>query len=246
MQFLLHLLLAALLTVLTQIGGLAWLLALGVRRRILGFLFAYMALSAGAFALAPAFGRVALPCFGSGAFAMHSPFFCALNRHYAVPEMAEVLRDAAEAMERAHPGTRLRVLDAGFPFLDGFPLLPHLSHDDGRKADLALFYRDGAGGPISSTPSPIGYFAFEDGSTDCPAVWPTLRWDLPWLQLLWPTLALDDGRTRDLVRTLAADGRVTRLFLEPHLRDRLGIESPKVRFQGCGAARHDDHIHVEV
>ena len=29
-------------------------------------------------------------------------------------------------------------LDGGFPFLDGFPLLPRLSHDDGRKLDLAF------------------------------------------------------------------------------------------------------------
>ena len=246
MRFLGHLALVALLTVLTQIGGLAWLLAMAFRRRMIAFLVVYAALSAAAFAVAPAFGRVALPCIGAGSFAMHSPLYCVLNRHYAVPEMAAVLGDVAERMEAAHPGTRLRILDAGFPFLDGFPLLPHLSHDDGRKADLALLHRDDGRAPVAATPSPIGYFAFEEGPTHCPQAWPTLRWDLPWLQRLWPDLPLDEARTGDLVRALTADERVIRILIEPHLRDRLGLRSPKVRFQGCRAARHDDHIHIEV
>ena len=35
------------------------------------------------------------------------------------------------------------------------------------------------------------------------------------------------------------------LLLEPYLAVRLGVAGPMVRFQGCRAARHDDHVHVE-
>ena len=38
-----------------------------------------------------------------------------------------------------------------------------------------------------------------------------------------------------------------KILLEPHLAHRLGVEGrPNIRFQGCRAARHDDHIHVQI
>ena len=143
-------------------------------------------------------------------------------------------------MSDRFPGSATRVLDANFPFFDGFPLLPHLSHDDGRKVDIAIWYE---GGPLRS---PIGYFTFEPGPTDCPARWLTLRWDLDWLQPLWPDLPLDAPRTAHAVEWIAADPRVEKLFLEPHLQSSMGLAHPKLRFQGCRAARHDDHIHLQL
>ncbi len=57
---------------------------------------------------------------------------------------------------------------------------------------------------------------------------------------------LDEVRTAALVRLLAADPRVRRIFIEPHLKARLGLTHlAKVRFAGCQAARHDDHIHID-
>lgn len=44
-------------------------------------------------------------------------------------------------MQQTEPQIRISYLDANFPFKDGFPLLPHLSHDDGRKVDIAFMYR---------------------------------------------------------------------------------------------------------
>ncbi|MEM6423186.1 MAG: hypothetical protein AAF698_11375 [Pseudomonadota bacterium] len=234
-----------LLTLLTQLGGLAWLAALCVKWRLLAFTLSYAALAVAATWVAPVFGRVPLPCTGE-TWRMQSLFYCILNRHYATPEMADLLGDLGAAMAERHPGTVTLVLDASFPFLDGFPLLPHLSHDDGDKADLAFWYRDGEGYLRGATRSPIGYFAFEDGPTDCPSRWPTLRWDLAWLQPLWPALALDETRLRDAMNWLAADPRTGRIFLEPHLTARLGLSDRKIRFQGCRAARHDDHIHLEL
>ena len=135
----------------------------------------------------------------------------------------------------------------GFPFLSGFPLLPHLSHDDGKKADIALFYRNARGAYLPGrTRSPIGYFAFEQGPTECESRPMSLRWDLDALQPIWADWTLDESRTRHALELLSSDPRIDRLFLEPHLKDRMDITSSKVRFQGCRAARHDDHIHIQV
>lgn len=231
-RFSLHACVFVFLTLLTQIGGLAWLFALMARRRLVVFGLTYVALSVGATLPAPQFGRVALPCIG-GAPPLASPMYCALNRHYVSPQMKDVLSDLA----RAVPGTR--VLDANFPFFDGFPLLPHLSHDDGDKADVALYHA----GPL---PSPLGYFAFEDGPSDCPDQWASLRWNMSWLRPLWRDTPLDEAATAQAVRHLSSDPRVGKIFLEPHLVERLGVAHPKVRFQGCRAARHDDHIHLQL
>ena len=235
------------LTALTQLGGIAWALALAARRRVLVFLLAYAALSAAAAFAAPLFGRVPLPCFGEQPLRMHSPLYCVLNRHYAAPKMVAVLHDLAATMDRRFPGTPTLVLDASFPFLDRFPMLPHLSHDDGEKADIAFPYVDASGRFLPGrTPSPLGYFAFRDGPTDCPQRWLTLRWDLAWLQPLWPDWPLDPARLQAAVAHLTADPRVAKIFLEPHLASRLEAAHPKIRFQGCRAARHDDHLHLQL
>lgn len=234
------------LTIVTQIGGIAYLAALMMRRRVLAFLCFYLALSVSAIWVAPLTGRVALSCFDQGALQMQSWVYCATNRSYVSPELKEVLEDTAQAMEAQFPGTVTQVLDGNFPFLVGFPLLPHLSHDDGEKVDLAFYYADDTGYRSGVTKSPIGYFAFEPGSTTCPKVWPSLRWDFAALQGMWPDLALDIGRNRAVLQILAEDPRVGKIYVEPHLQKTLGVAHAKIRFQGCRAARHDDHIHFQL
>ncbi|MEO0863914.1 MAG: hypothetical protein AAFY39_04860 [Pseudomonadota bacterium] len=236
------------LTVLTQVGGLAWLVALCVRRRLMGFLVAYVALWMGAVLAAPAVsGRVPMPCLGEPLRAQ-SPLYCATLRHFVTPELRAVAQDAADAVADAHPGTVTLALDGGFPFWDGFPLLPHLSHDDGQKLDLAFYYADAEGAYLPGrTASPIGYWAFAlKGDPVCPPAWPTMRWGMGWLQPVWPDYRVDVARTHTLMRVLAADPRVAKIFVEPPLADAWGIAGPKVRFQGCRAARHDDHIHLQM
>jgi len=234
------------LTLLTQIGGLAWLAALWTRRRWLTFPLIYLCLTLAAHQAAPLFGRAPLPCWSDGPLRLQSPIYCALNRNYATPALIQTLNDLADHMATTHPGTVTLVLDANFPFLNGFPLLPHLSHKDGRKADIAFWYADATGYLPGQTRSPIGYFAFEPGPTDCPPVWATLRWNLAWLQPLWRDLALDRPRMQTALSWLTADPRVQRIFLEPHLQRSLGITGNNLAFQGCRAARHDDHIHIQM
>ncbi len=236
----------ALLTILTQIGGVAWLVSRVFKRSFMAFLALYLALSVATIWIAPHFGRVPLSCGSSGPVQMQSTFYCVLNRHYVVPELKETLADLAAKVDERFDGTVTLVLDANFPFWTGFPLLPHLSHDDGRKADIAFYYRSETGYAAKTTKSPIGYFAFEQGPTDCPAASPTLRWDMAWLQPLWQDLQVDHARTAAALLWLSQDDRVEKVFIEPHLRRTLGATHPKVRFQGCRAARHDDHIHFQI
>jgi hypothetical protein len=177
---------------------------------------------------------------------MQSKMYCALNRQYVTPELKDVLIDYAAKMATEFPDTKTLVLDANFPFFDDFPLLPHLSHNDGRKADLAFYYEDEGEYLPEFTRSPIGYFAFENGPTDCPDNAVTMRWDLPWLQNLWPNYQPEPSRMRAALKLLSQDERVGKVFIEPHLRDRFGGQSNKIRFQGCRAARHDDHIHIQL
>ncbi len=192
-------------------------------------------------------GRVALPCFGEPLRAQ-SMLYCVLNRSYVTAETAAVASDLATAMAQRFPGTITLTLDGNFPFVTGFPLLPHLSHDDGEKLDLAFYYSDAEGRPLSGeTRSPLGYWAFENPSdASCPANSPTLRWNFAWAQGLFPDRPLDATRTAAAIRWLADDPRVTKIFVEPPLAQKLGVTGPKVRFQGCRAARHDDHIHFQL
>lgn len=56
----------------------------------------------------------------------------------------------------------------------------------------------------------------------------------------------DNRRTRAMIDEFASYADVGKIFIEPHLRARLGLTSSKVRFHGCQAVRHDDHIHVQL
>ncbi|WP_244520040.1 hypothetical protein [Sinorhizobium glycinis] len=167
------------LTLLTQIGGLIWLLSLcisrlwrgriGVTAFLLLFASLYAAGTALSHAVAPVFGRVPLPCFddGSSRLRMQTALYCVLNRQYVVPKLREAAFALSRHMDEAFPGTTSLALDANFPFFDGFPLLPHLSHADGRKLDVAFYYQDAEGRFLDrATRSPVGYFAFEQPRED--------------------------------------------------------------------------------
>lgn len=270
MRRLAFLLAVLVLTVLSQIGGavliLAWLLGralpLTARRRGLTVLALFAALYAAATLivvppLAALTGRVSLPCRAEPArpVAAGSPLYCLLNRNYVDPRLVPLLDGLAAAMDQAHPGTVTLYLDANFPFLNGMPLAPHLSHDDGRKLDLAFFYAapDGTYRP-ESLRSPIGYWAFEQpGPADPqPCIeprWLTLRWDMALLQGLYPDRPLEPERTRAALAWLLTEGPrfgLEKILLEPHLVRRFGLSSPLLRFQGCRAARHDDHLHLQI
>lgn len=195
-------------------------------------------------------GLVSLPCDASTPLEPTRPYYCRQDRHFVTPAARAALIDAANAVRARYPGEVLRFMDASGP--DGVtPFPPHRSHGDGRQIDLGLYYTDVEGRPLKSFPATDrhgGYWPAEPPAPGeevaCPngrpgrAEKPDPPADRPW--------RLDEARTKALVEVLAADPRVRRIFIEPHLERRFGLWGhPKLRFAGCQAARHDDHIHVD-
>ena len=242
------------LTLLTQIGGLAYLLglaagfipALRLSRRWLRRTamltvavasYTFMTLWLGP-PLAQLAGRVRLPCStnSEGPVVAATWLTCALNRGYVRPEVLTVVLALGDEIGRQFPGSRVTALEANFPFVDGFPLLPHLSHRDGRKVDLAYFYRStGTNAPIAhGSPSWLGYFIYEQpregDPLPCAGRWTPLRWNFEWLQPRPTTWRLDPERTAWVLTWLKEQPRVARLSIEPHLAQRLGIADGIVRF----------------
>jgi hypothetical protein len=262
-------LLFVVLTALTQIGGGALLVGLAIGRMpslrhaapwarraavtlaalaVYGLMTAFLVPP-----LAKPMGRVRLPCgTDDGPVVAATWLTCALNRGYVRPDALALLTALGEEAGRRFSGSRLTTLEANFPFIDGFPLPPHLSHRDGRKVDLAYFYRshDGDAAIAHGSPSWLGYFVYEQPAAGapqpCAGRWTPLRWDFDRLQPRPPAWRLDDERTTWMMTWLKDNQQVARIFIEPHLAQRLDVAGGKVRFQGCHAARHDDHIHVEL
>lgn len=203
--------------------------------------------------LAPLNGRVPLPWVATSAIPLQpvNLGYCVLARNYVRPPVRQLLERVAISVSHQSPGTTVQYLDANFPFFNGFPLLPHLSHHDGRKVDLAFMYQDvHTHQPLQTPPSPIGYWVYEQPAEHepqpCHGVHSWLRWDFNWLQPVFAFAEIDLERTELMVQALLNDPAVQKMLLEPHLKQRLRLQSSKVRFQGCRAARHDDHIHVQI
>lgn len=196
-------------------------------------------------ALAASKGLVPLPCGLSGPLQPVSSAYCHAARHYVTPDARAALVRAAEAVARRHPGAVVRYMEASWPSAKR-PMPPHVSHGDGRQVDLAVFYEDGRG-RLRPPPTASGYGGFEPPRREAERVCvgvgghyaaPDPPAGRPW--------RLAEAPTADLVRRLSTDPRVRRIFIEPHLKARLGFAGDgKVRFAGCRVARHDDHLHVD-
>src|SRR5690606_4149881 len=167
-----HFLIFLSLTILTQVGGIVYLLALYIsdifqfdRFKMIGlFIIVYLVATFVIVPLiAPVFGRTALPLTGN--LRPLNMLTCLLNRHYVRPVLKKQLISIAEQMNSKFDGTRTNYLDANFPFYSGFPLFPHLSHNDGKKVDLAFYYTDvRTGEPSNAAPSLIGYGIYDGPS----------------------------------------------------------------------------------
>jgi hypothetical protein len=196
-----------------------------------------------------------MPVFSGHTVKPVSLIYPLFNRHYVCPSLKTTVLNVSAELQRDNPGTEVRYLDGCFPFFNGFPLFPHLSHNDGKKLDLAFFYTDSNGIPVNKKPSPIGYGACEEPRANeqntplrCKqqgyAFYSMMKAIAGWS--VDKTLLFDETRTRKLVILLANSAPIKKIFIEPHLKTRLGLTTAKVRFHGCQAVRHDDHIHVQL
>jgi hypothetical protein len=260
------------LTLLTQIGGLVYVINFStygfINKRINDqwlrrcckpgsfILFYFIATFLIVPVLAKPFGRVQLPVSTTGNLRPLTFLTCLLNRNYVRKELKAVTLSVAAEMNRRYPGTIVNYLDANFPFFNGFPLFPHLSHNDGRKLDLAFCYKDKQSlQETNDAPSPIGYGICEEptAAEKNTAAFCAKKgyWQYSFLKGVVPQGSKDDflfyqKKTKDLVELFAGDSSIGKIFIEPHLQSRLHITSNKIRFHGCQAVRHDDHIHVQL
>ena len=267
-KLLLRCFLFAALTVITQVGGLVLLATWSIAPRInirwstrypkllSSALFFALYLITSAFVVPPLArlnGRTPLPVFSKGPMRPRTVWTALLNRNYVDIELDQLLAEVATEFAASHTGARVLYMDACFPFFEGFSLLPHLSHDDGRKVDLAFIYHAiGGTTPVDQTPSPIGYGAFEqpfpgeeDTAARCAeqgAWWYTMLGFVPRDE----QLVIHEQATSELVQALADHRMTGKIFIEPFLKTRWHISSDKVRFHGCQAVSHADHIHVQL
>ncbi len=263
MKILLHIIIFALLTVLTQIGGILYLISIllikksAERKRLKRIgIFAVLYLLATFLIVpnvAPIFGREKIK--ETEFLEARSIFYKLANRNYVQPELNETIGKIATEFEKRNSGIKMIYLDANFPFIDKFPLLPHLSHNDGKKIDISLIYENTNGQLTNKKKSVSGYGAYEKPTKNeydqievCKKQgnW---QYDFPkylTLGTINKDIKFSKKGTRELAQLILKQNNIGKLFIEPHLKNRLNLTNPKVRFHGCQAVRHDDHIHFQL
>ncbi len=254
-----HLLITFLLTILTQVGGVIYLITIFVFRKrnrkfkLLTFIVSYAIISLFVLPkLVPFFGREKIK--NSEYLQPNSFVYLITNRNYVVPELNNVLSEVSQELHKKHKGIKLVYLDANFPFLNGFPLLPHLSHNDGKKIDVSLIYEDG--NLLTNKKKSISGYGVFSGPTkkehDQISVCKKRgKWQYDFPKYLTfgsinKDIQLSNKGTKFLINTILKQKEVQKLFVEPHLRSRLRLRNKKVRYHGCQAVRHDDHIHFQI
>jgi len=202
--------------------------------------------------MAKIFGREKLPTFKSGILAPQTFLTSFLNRNYVTTALASELNViATEFSDKSN--LKLIYLDANFPFINGFPLLPHLSHDDGKKVDLSFIYNLDKKA-TNQKPSTTGYGVFEEprkNEIDQTAICKNEgKWHYGFTKFFTlgsrDDLKFNQTETKSLLRIIVSRSKTQKVFIEPHLETRLKLNSDKIRFQGCHSVRHDDHIHLQV
>ena len=269
----LHIFFFLFLTILTQIGGIIYLISFLPHRfiktkiknrwlqfgaKMLSFIVFYCLFT---FLIVPPlamqFGRIPLPITAKENIQPSNALTVILNRNYVSADLKNLLENTARAMQHKYPGFVINYLDANHPFINGAPMIFHLSHKDGKKIDLSFCYKDSKTGIYTYTvPTFSGYGVFEaplPGEENMPEICKQKGyWQYSFsgnIKILNTAakLQLDNERTKELLRLLAINPATQKIFLEPHLKTRLGLTAyNKIRFHGCHAARHDDHIHLQV
>ncbi|WP_445738092.1 hypothetical protein [Mariniflexile sp.] len=263
MKVLLHLAIILFLTVLTQIGGVIYLITILIinrksERKRLKRTFTFLLLYAfTTFMIIPhvaeIFGREKVK--ETEIIKANTFFAKLLNRNYVKPELNMLLQKISTDFRKSHQGINIVYLDANFPFINKFPLLPHLSHNDGKKIDLSFIYQLETGEITNKKPSISGYGVYVNPNENEIKQYQICEENGYWQYdfskyLTFGTINRDiqfsQNATKDLIYSIIKQQETGKNFIEPHLKNRMKLTSDKIRFQGCRAVRHDDHIHVQL
>lgn len=255
-KIVLHLLFIVFLTLLTQVGGILWIVTLFIAhylKKKKRYIFPILYLTANLFfvpMIAAYFGSVQLPIYNN-TIRPKNLFYPLFFRNYVSPKLKKVLLDTAKKVNTNRD--QLIYLDASFPFFKGFPLFPHLSHNDRKKVDISFMYTTKNGNPTQQKPSFSGYGAFVNRTKNITAIHCTNKGYWQYNMAKYATFGIihhlnfDKKRTQRLLEILLKNPATQKIFIEPYLKTAMGLQKyHKVRFHGCQAVRHDDHIHLQI
>ena len=263
MKIILHIVFIVLLTITTQIGGLIYLISILICNKIkIDFKFKRVIFFSSLYLLttffivpkiATYFGREKIK---ENKYLASNFFLTKLcNRNYVTPKLNLVLENISNNINTKNENFKIIYLDANFPFFNGFPLLPHLSHNDGKKIDISFIYIDSSEKITNLKPSLSGYGVYVE---------PTIKeinqtkvcknkgfWQYDFTKYftfgkIHKNLQLSENSTKLLIKEIINQKEVSKIFIEPHIKNRLKLKSSKIRFHGCKAVRHDDHIHFQI
>jgi len=261
LKIIINTLLFVFLSVLTQIGGIIYLISLFISKKwdknfkfksLIIFLTLYLFSTFLIVPLiAPIFGREKV----KHTEKIHPTTYLSilLNRNYVKPKLNELLHQTEKELKDTK--IEIHYLDANFPFINKFPLFPHLSHNDGKKIDLSLIYETPNGMITGKQKSVSGYGVFESPkSNEYNQVKNCLKngyfqYDYPkYLTLgkINKELVFSEKGTRILIKSILKSKSLGKLFIEPHLKIRMRLNDNRIRYQGCKSVRHDDHIHIQL
>ena len=262
MKLILHLVFIGFLTITTQIGGIVHIIAIFINSktklknrwyRFLSFVFLYLLTT---FVItpqiAPLFGREKIT---NNPYVQNHFFITTLcNRNYVKPKLNQSLQTIGKQLQHTYPNLQVIYLDANFPFINKFPLFPHLSHSDGKKIDLSFIYKN-ANNSLNKKPSTSGYGVFEkptkleNNKTNYCKQKGYWQYDLTKYMTFGTfnnNLKFSAKATRYFIKLILQQPTTQKIFIEPHLKKRMKLKNPKIRFHGCQAVRHDDHIHLQI
>ena len=263
MRFILNFLFIILLTLLTQIGGLIYILSILICKKIkIDFkfkrivFFSLFYLLATFFIvpiIAPYFGREKIE---NNQYLTSNNFITRLfNRNYVTPKLNFVLNNVSNSLNVKNQNLKVVYLDANFPFFNGFPLLPHLSHNDGKKIDISFIYKDSKENITNLKPSISGYGVFvEPKKNEMNQISICKKngfWQYDFTKYFTfgkinNNIVLSEKSTKLLIEEIINQKEVSKIFIEPHIKNRLFLKNSKIRYHGCKAVRHDDHIHLQI
>ncbi|QTD37027.1 hypothetical protein JL193_12965 [Polaribacter batillariae] len=263
LKILFHFFLFLWLTLLTQIGGLIYILSRSListkkkKHLIKRFSIFVLLYVTSTFlivpSIAPFFGRVKIE--DSHNLTTHNFVTKLCNRNYVTPKLHDVLTNVSLKVNKEYPDIKVMYLDANFPFFDGFPLLPHLSHNDGKKIDISFVYEDDRGKITNLKPSNSGYGIFEEPKSGEANQTKKCKengyWQYDFTKYFtfgnpYKNLKISEKATKTIIHIILKNNNVNKLFIEPHLKIRLNLKDKRIRFHGCQAVRHDDHIHFQI
>ncbi|MBS9782881.1 MAG: hypothetical protein KGV43_03680 [Arcobacter sp.] len=249
------------LTLITQIGGIVYLISLTISKKwniklrfktaiIFILLYMFFTFLVVPF-IAPIFGREKVK--HTDKIKPTNYMTVILNRNYVIPKVNHLLDETQKELK----GTNIKIhyLDANFPFIDKFPLLPHLSHNDGKKIDLSLIYETKNGVITNKQKSISGYGQFEDPkANEYNQIEKCFKngyfqYDYPkYLTFgkINKELKFSKKGSKKLIMSILKNRYLEKLFIEPHLKNRMNLKNRKIKYHGCRAVRHDDHIHIQV